>query len=131
MKQQWTCKGCGERTSSKDGIEQENGISFVVCDKCGAKNKIIQLGDRVGAPAEFTIVGLIPVRVIYSTEAFLATRNYQPGQLSEASFANLEEARKAALPEGYTFALIDMKDGRYVYAPSFGWQFEDVSAPQR
>jgi len=37
---EWTCKACGERTSSKDGIEQKGGVYFVVCSECGGKNKI-------------------------------------------------------------------------------------------
>lgn len=124
MKQEWTCKGCGERTTSKDGIEQDDGVYFVVCAKCGTKNKIVQTGSGVGAPSLLTVVSVIPVRVIYATEAFLAKRKYEPGKLHEASFSNLEAAKKAALPEGYTFAFIDMKEGRHVYAPNFGWQFE-------
>ncbi|OGS01247.1 MAG: hypothetical protein A3G41_05835 [Elusimicrobia bacterium RIFCSPLOWO2_12_FULL_59_9] len=124
MKQEWTCKGCRERTTSKDGIEQHDGVYFVVCAKCGAQNKIAQTGGGAGSPVQFTVVSLIPIRVIYSTEAFLAKRNYEPGQLFEASFPNLEAAKKAALPDGYTFGLIVSKEGRYVYAPNFGWQFE-------
>jgi hypothetical protein len=119
VRQEWTCKGCGERTSSKGGIEQENGVHFVVCVKCGAKNKIAQTGGGAGSPMQFTIVSLIPVRVIYSTSA-----KFELGQMHEASFPNLEKAKSAALPGGYSFALIDTDEGRYVYAPSHGWQLE-------
>lgn len=59
MKQEWTCKGCGERTSSKGGIEQDNGAYFVVCAKCNAKNKIVQTAGGAGSPAQFSIVSLI------------------------------------------------------------------------
>ncbi len=116
--------GCGKRSTSKDGIEQDDGVYFVVCAKCGAQNKIAQTGGGAGAPVQFTIVSLIPVRAIYATEAFLAKRRYEPGKLHEALFPNLEDAKKAVLPEGYTFAMIDVKDGRYLYSPTFGWQFE-------
>jgi hypothetical protein len=44
--------------------------------------------------------------------------------MHEASFPNLEKAKSAALPGGYSFALIDTDEGRYVYAPSHGWQLE-------
>lgn len=132
MKQQWTCKGCRKRASSKNGIEEERGVYFLVCDQCGARNKIEQTGGGSGTPVEFTAVSLIPVRVIYSTEAFLARRNYhQVGHLTENSFPNVEEAKKAALPQGYTFALIDLPEGRYVYAPPFGWQFEENAPSKR
>jgi transcription elongation factor Elf1 len=50
---------CGKETASKSGIEQENGIAFVVCQFCNAKNEIIQTGGGAGDPVQFTVIGLV------------------------------------------------------------------------
>lgn len=60
----------------------------------------------------------------------MAKRKYQPGELSEAEFPTLEKAKGATLPQGFTFALIDVDGGRWVYAERYGWQFEE-KAPAR
>jgi transcription elongation factor Elf1 len=59
MKQKFRCKKCGKETASKSGIEQENGIAFVVCQFCNAKNEIIQTGGGAGDPVQFTVIGLV------------------------------------------------------------------------
>ncbi|MGH7098107.1 MAG: hypothetical protein ACREE4_10680, partial [Stellaceae bacterium] len=65
------------------------------------------------------------VRVIYSTDAFLQKID-DTGRQIERDFSSLEEAKAAALPEGYTFGFIPVKNGRHVYySPAFGWEFQE------
>jgi hypothetical protein len=61
--------------------------------------------------------------VIYSTEAFVHKNGSKSGTQSERFFPSIDEAKAAALPEGYTFAFIPVKNGGYVYHSSrFGWE---------
>jgi len=63
------------------------------------------------------------IRVIYSTEAFLAKNEGQPGKQFELSFASLEEAKATPLPEGYAFAFIPVETGHHSYSAKLGWEF--------
>jgi hypothetical protein len=66
------------------------------------------------------------VSVIYSTEALLPKNNAQPGRQSELhSFASLEEAKSAPIPEGYVFAAIQTESGYHTYSKMLGWVFHD------
>jgi AbiU2 len=66
------------------------------------------------------------VSVIYSTEALLPKNNGQPGRQSELhSFASLEEAKSAPIPEGYVFAAIQTESGYHTYSKMLGWVFHD------
>ena len=65
------------------------------------------------------------VSVIYSTEALLPRNNGQPGRQSELhSFASLEEAKSAPIPEGYVFAAIQTESGYHTYSKMLGWEFQ-------
>jgi hypothetical protein len=64
------------------------------------------------------------VSVIYSTQALLPKNNGQPGMHSELqSFASLEEAKSAPIPEGYVFAAIQTESGYHTYSKILGWEF--------
>jgi hypothetical protein len=63
------------------------------------------------------------IRVIYSTEAFLAKDEGQLGKQFELSFASLAEAKSAPLPAGYVFAFISAEDGNHTYSAKLGWEF--------
>ena len=65
------------------------------------------------------------VRVIYSTEASLQKNGNKPGTQSEGDFPSPDEAKAAAFPEGHTFAVIPIENGRYVYSARFGWEFHE------
>jgi hypothetical protein len=63
------------------------------------------------------------VRVIYSTDAFL-DRTGDTARQTERNFPSLDEAKAAPFPEGYTFAIIPVENGDYVYhSAAFGWEF--------
>jgi transcription elongation factor Elf1 len=60
MPQTFTCKNSKcNKTSAVRGIQQSDGIQFVVCEYCGAKNKLMALPRKEGAPIEFEVISLV------------------------------------------------------------------------
>lgn len=54
------CAKCGkENLASKSGIEQENGVDFVVCPLCNAKNEVVQTGGGAGDGVQLTVIGVL------------------------------------------------------------------------
>jgi len=54
------CKRCAKQ-SKVSGIQQHDGIPYVVCEHCGTKNKLLQLPTPQGAPLQFEVAGIIDV----------------------------------------------------------------------
>lgn len=54
----FTCKRCGKQSKSS-GIEQTNGVNYIVCQHCKAKNKLVQLPTIQGAPLQFEVGGVL------------------------------------------------------------------------
>ena len=70
------------------------------------------------------------VKVVYSTEAFLHRNHGHEGTSSDPylpffSFASVEEAKSAPLPDGSAFAFIQVEDGFYTYSKTLGWEFHN------
>lgn len=59
--QTFKCKRC-EKMSAVKGIEQQNDVSYVVCEHCSAKNRLFQRPTPLGAPIELEVVGLIDAK---------------------------------------------------------------------
>jgi hypothetical protein len=52
----------------------------------------------------------------------------QPGRDYERSFASLEDAKDAPIPNGVATVIIFVEAGRYTYSPrfsGFGWEFHE------
>jgi len=54
----FTCKNCGKKTRSS-GIQQSEGLKFVTCEYCKAKNELLQLPTAEGAPSQFEVVRVL------------------------------------------------------------------------
>lgn len=68
------------------------------------------------------------VRAIYWTDAFTDRRG-KTGTETERSFPSLDEAIAAKLPKGYTFGLIPVKNGHYVYhSAAFEWVYHPAAS---
>ena len=67
------------------------------------------------------------IRVIYSTEAFLSKNGGKAGKQLERSFTSIEKAKTASFPQGFSFALIPVEEGRHVYSSTLGWEFHKLS----
>jgi hypothetical protein len=67
---------------------------------------------------------VMSIRVIYGTESFLHKNNGNAGQMSEATFDSLADAKAAPLPHGVTFASIDVEGGRHVCTKTLGWEWQ-------
>lgn len=52
------CRACG-RKSKVTGIDQLDGVLYVVFEHCNAKNRLLQRPTPIGAPAQFEVVGLL------------------------------------------------------------------------
>lgn len=54
------CKRCGKQTTSS-GIEQCNGVAYVVCqhENCKARNKLLQLPTAQGAALQFEVTDIL------------------------------------------------------------------------
>ena len=54
------CKHCGKQSKSS-GIEQSNGVAYVVCqhENCKAKNRLLQLPTKQGEPLLFEVTSIL------------------------------------------------------------------------
>lgn len=59
MQREWKCWGCRKMTTSKSGIEQDAGRSFVTCSQCGARNQLIQVPSLAGSAVQYEVMGLL------------------------------------------------------------------------
>ena len=69
------------------------------------------------------------IKVVYSTEVLQYKNGSRTGIQCERGFLSIEAAQSALLPEGYSFAYFQIKDGYWVYSKTLGWEFY-VTKPQ-
>jgi len=55
--QTFECNGCHE--ISKTNYQDNQGKPCEICEHCGAKNKVVQLPTKIGAPIQLKVVGLL------------------------------------------------------------------------
>ncbi len=67
------------------------------------------------------------IRVHYFTESPLDKNKVKTTSQFERTFASLEDAKAAPLPEGCVFAYIRIDDDYHTFTPSRGWEFNEQS----
>lgn len=63
------------------------------------------------------------IKVVYSTEALIDKNEGKTAKQFESTFASLEEAIAAPLPQGYVSAYIPIETGYHVFSDTLGWEF--------